>query len=190
VDEVRFGGAGDIWVADGYGSGLVHRFDDSGRHVSRLSGEEGAGRFTCPHAVFIDRRSGKAPELYIADRGNRRVQVYDLAGRYLRSLGDGFLNSPSGFVQWGEVLIVAELFARLAVLDNADKLIGYIGVDDAAAGRPGWPNAIADDGRARAPELAEAGRFNSPHSMAVDADGNLYVAEWLIGGRYTRLSAG
>jgi hypothetical protein len=32
-----------------------------------------------------------------------------------------------------------------------------------------------------------AGVFNSPHSLAVDADGNLYVSEWLIGGRYTKL---
>jgi hypothetical protein len=88
------------------------------------------------------------------------------------------------------VLIVAELFARLAVLDDADELIGYIGFDDAAASRPGWPNAIADDGRARAPERTEASRFNSPHSLAVDTDGRLYVTEWLIGGRYTRLSPG
>ncbi len=29
--------------------------------------------------------------------------------------------------------------------------------------------------------------FNSPHSLATDADGNLYVSEWLIGGRYTKL---
>jgi hypothetical protein len=190
VDEARFGGTGDVWVADGYGSSLVHRFDDSGQHSLQLSGDEGAGRFECPHAVFIDRRDGKAPELYIADRGNRRVQVYDLDGQYLRSFGAGFLNSPSGFVQWGEVLIVAELFARLAVLDDADGLIGYIGFDEVAANRPGWPNAIAADGRAQAPELTAAGRFNSPHSMAVDTDGNLYVAEWLIGGRYTRLSPG
>jgi hypothetical protein len=29
--------------------------------------------------------------------------------------------------------------------------------------------------------------FNSPHSLATDADGNLYVSEWLIAGRYTKL---
>jgi hypothetical protein len=188
VNETRFGGTGDIWVADGYGSSLVHRFDSSGWHASQLSGEEGAGRFDCPHAVFIDRRRGKAPELYIADRGNARVQVYDLDGRYRRSFGDGFLSSPSGFVQWGDELVVAELFGRLAVLDEADELIGYIGFDETAMSRPGWPNALADNGGAQAPQLTDGGRFNSPHSMAVDAAGNLYIAEWLIGGRYTRLA--
>ena len=32
--------------------------------------------------------------------------------------------------------------------------------------------------------------FNSPHSLATDTDGNLYVSEWLIGGRYTKLKIG
>src|ERR1700678_560061 len=68
IAETRLGGSGDIWVADGYGSSLVHRFDHSGRHLSALTGEEGAGRFNCPHSVFIDRRAGKATELYVADR--------------------------------------------------------------------------------------------------------------------------
>jgi sugar lactone lactonase YvrE len=194
VDEQRFGGSGDIWVADGYGSSLVHRFDRTGRHLSTISGEEGAGRFNCPHAVYIDRRGGKTPELYIADRGNKRVQVYDLDDRYLRTFGDRFLNSPSGFAQWGDLLVIAELFSRLAALDSDDNLIGYIGADPDAdpqpdwPRRPGWPNTLADNGRAVPPQ-PDPDRFNSPHSLAVDAEGNLYVSEWLIGGRYTKLKS-
>jgi hypothetical protein len=193
IDESRFGGSGDIWVADGYGSSLVHRFDKDGSYLSTLSGEEGGGRFVCPHAVYIDRRGGKVPELYIADRENKRVQVYDLEGTYLRTIGEAFLNSPSGFAQWGATLVVAELYQRLAVLDIDDNLIGYIGADpDASEGqgwpdRPGWPNALTEDGQAEAPTLPQPERFNSPHSVAVDSDGNLYVSEWLIGGRYTKL---
>ncbi len=63
VDEERVGGTGDIWVADGYGSSLVHRFNKQRHHQLTLTGEEGGGRFLCPHAVFIDRRGGKTPEL-------------------------------------------------------------------------------------------------------------------------------
>ena len=74
VDEERFGGTGDIWVADGYGASLVHRFDKQGKHRLTLTGEEGNKRFLCPHAVFIDRRGGKTPELYIADRENKCVR--------------------------------------------------------------------------------------------------------------------
>ena len=194
VAEERFGGNGDVWVADGYGSSLVHRFDRRGQHISVLSGEEGAGRFSCPYAAYIDRRHGKEAELYLADRGNKQVQVYNMDGRFLRAFGSDFLNSPSGFAQWGELLVVAELYGRLAALDNEDNLVGYIGVDpecDAEQGwpqRPGWPNEIVGDGRARRPTLAYPNRLNSPHSLAVDADGNLYVSEWLIGGRYSKVA--
>ena len=139
IDETRLGGSGDIWVADGYGSSLVHRYSHAGEHLSVLTGEEGAGRFNCPHAVYIDRRGGKTPELYIADRGNKRIQVYDLEGVHQRSFGEAFLNSPSGFAQWGDRLVVAELYARLAVLGPDDHLVGYLGADPAIDDQHGWP---------------------------------------------------
>jgi hypothetical protein len=193
VDEERFGGAGDIWVADGYGSSLVHLFDKHGNHRLTLTGEEGGGRFLCPHAVFIDRRGDKTPELYIADRENKRVQVYDLKGRYVRTFGSTFLNSPSGFAVSDDLLVIAELYSRLAVVDAEDSFVGYVGASERAyAGvgwpeRPGWPNALSDDARVERAHLPVPNEFNSPHSLATDADGNLYVSEWLIGGRYTKL---
>jgi hypothetical protein len=191
VDEERFGGSGDIWVADGYGSGVVHRFDKQGNHRSTLTAEEVGQRLACPHAIFIDRRK-TAPELYIADRVNTRILVYDLDGRYLRTFGEQFLNSPSDFARWGDLLVVAEIYGRVAVLDLEDNLLGYIGDDpDAAPGwptRPGWPNALGGDGHTEMPNLPRHDRFNSPHAVATDSDGNLYVSEWLLGGRYTKLT--
>ena len=194
VDEERFGGNGDIWVADGYGLSIVYRFDKDGNELARLTGDEGAGRFLCPHSVYIDRRPGKAIELYIADRENRRVQVYDLEGGYVRTIGASFLSSPSGFAQWGDTLVVAELYPRLALLDIHDELVGYIGAETpvdqlhAWPDRPGWRNALDNTGRvAKAPSDLEPGHFNAPHSLAVDGRGRLYVSEWLIGGCYTSL---
>lgn len=193
VDEERLGGAGDIWVADGYGSSLVHRFDKHGNHRATLTGEEGSGRFLCPHAVFIDRRGGKTPELYIADREHKRVQVYDLEGRYVRTFGDTFLNSPSGFAVSDDLLVVAELYSRLAIVEAEDSFVGYVGASDSVREglswpeRPGWPNALSGDARVAPAPLPVPCEFNSPHSLAADADGNLYVSEWLIGGRYTKL---
>ncbi|MGH2808268.1 MAG: hypothetical protein ACRDKT_13445, partial [Actinomycetota bacterium] len=51
------GGDGSVWVADGYGQSLVHRFSPEGELLLTLTGEEGAGRFDCPHSLMIDRRA-------------------------------------------------------------------------------------------------------------------------------------
>jgi hypothetical protein len=80
------------------------------------------------------------------------------------------------------------------VLDAEDNFVGYTGAapnTPAAQGwpqRPGWPNDLDVEGRATTPHLPRRDRFNSPHSVASDAEGNLYVSEWLIGGRYTKLA--
>jgi len=187
VDEERHGGNGDIWVTDGYGESYVHRFDKNGRYLSSINGEEGeAGRFNCPHAIFIDRRRSR-PELYVADRTNARVQVYDMEGRFQRAFGAGYLSSPSAFASHGDLLVIAELRARLAILDANDQLVCYLGENETVCQAEGWPNNKNQAGDIIPTKLLEAGKFNSPHGLAVDADGNLYVAEWLIGGRFTKL---
>lgn len=188
VDEARFGGNGDVWVADGYGSNVVHRFSAAGQHVQTLTGLEGPGRFDCPHAVFIERRAGRTPELYVADRGNARIVVFDLNGVFKRVVGDGVLNSPTGFVRWGEWLVVVELFARLALLDESDNLVGFVGEDAESLHRAGWPNSFDASGDARVPTAGAPGQLNSPHAAAVDSAGDLIVGEWLIGGRYTKFT--
>ena len=188
VNEERQGGNGDVWVADGYAQNQVHRFSKSGEYVSSITGEGGAaGAFNCPHAIFVDRRKTD-PELYVADRGNGRVQVYDLEGNYKRVFGEDFLTTPSGFATHGKLMIIAELRARLVVLDADDNPVTYLGANEAVTEVDGWPNIKDESGVPARTNLLEAGKFNSPHGMAVDADGNLYVAEWLIGGRFTKLA--
>ncbi|MBL8994597.1 MAG: hypothetical protein JNM63_14725 [Spirochaetia bacterium] len=179
VNEERFGGNGDIWVADGYGSSLVHRYDKNGDYLQSISGAEGsAGPFKCPHGIWMDTRK-KPAELYVADRGNKRVQVYDLEGNWKRAFGSDFLGSPCGFVTLGENLYIPELRASVKVLDQSDKLVATLGENEKVCDLPGWPN--------HEKKLIEAGKFNSPHGMAVDPKGNIYVVEWIVGGRITRL---
>ncbi len=187
VNEERFGGNGDVWVGDGYGASYVHRYTRDGEYVASINGEEGAGAFNCPHGIFIDRRKSE-PELYVADRANARVQVYDMEGGFKRSFGTGFLTTPSGFVTHGDLMVIAELRARLAVTDLNDELLTYLGQNEQVCDVEGWPNNTSDDGRTIPTSLLETGKFNSPHGLAVDADGNLFVAEWLIGGRVIRLN--
>ncbi len=188
VNEERHGGNGDIWVADGYGQSYVHRYTKAGEYVGGITGEEGrGGRFSTPHGVFVDRRRSE-PELYVADRANHQVQVYDLEGTFKRAFGSDFLTSPSVFAVDGDLLVVGELRARLAVLDGDDKLVTYLGSNEEVCDVPGWPNNLNDGGEIVPTSLIQHGKFNSPHGLAADSDGNLYVAEWLIGGRMVKLA--
>jgi hypothetical protein len=187
VDEARHGGDGDIWVSDGYGASLVHRFSPGGQHMATIDGREGpGGHFNCPHGIFIDRRR-QEPELLVADRGNAVVRVYSLAGEWKRDIGRTFLNSPSAFAAWGERTIVAELRARLAVLGPDESLVGYLGENGEVCDQPGWPNSLDIEGRPVHPQSLSPGKFNSPHGLVTDGSGNVYVAEWLIGGRMIKL---
>ncbi len=177
VNERGRGGNGDIWVTDGYGAYLVHRYNADGQWLDTLTGEEGAGAFKCPHGIRVDTRQSTG-RLYIADRANCRAQVYDLEGRFERVFGTDFFTSPNGFIAWGDRLIVPELKARLTILDADDRLVTHVGLNDPVCGKERWPNHR---------DWVEPGRFNSPHAAAPDAEGNLYVVEWITGGRVIKL---
>jgi hypothetical protein len=187
VDEQRVGGTGDIYVADGYGASLVHRFSGDGVYRSSLSGDEGAGRFKCPHDVLIDRRRSR-PELYIADRKNSRIQVYDLDGGFRRTVGEGVLAGPTQLAISGSTLVVTDLLAgRVTLLDAHDQLIAHLFPSTAPPPEwdqepDAWPNLRDTDGKIIPADLL-AGAFHTPHGVAVDDGGRIYVSEFAIGER-------
>ena len=71
---------GDIYVTDGYRNARVHRFTREGRLV-RSWGEpgKGQGQFHLPHSIAI----GDAGQLYVADRSNKRIQIFTPEGGWL-----------------------------------------------------------------------------------------------------------
>jgi DNA-binding beta-propeller fold protein YncE len=182
----RCGGNGDIWVADGYGENLVHRYNAAGDFLSSIDGTEGAGRFDCPHSLWINTRPG-TPELLVADRANGRVQVFDMEGGYIRTFGADYFDRPTVFANYGENVLVGELNARVAVVGPDDELVGYLGDNTPVSEEPAWPNEPGENDVPRRTSRLVQGLFNSPHGITSDDDGNIYVTEWLIGGRYTKL---
>jgi hypothetical protein len=78
----------------------------------------------------------------------------------------------------GDKLILSELVAGITVLDAVDRLVGRLGFQPGADSQQGWPNNC---------EWVCEGKFNSPHSAAADAQGNIYVVEWITGGCLTKL---
>lgn len=77
--------AGDIFVTDGYGNPRVVHFDRNGKFV-KAWGRKGKepGEFDLPHAIVADSKG----RLYVADRSNVRIQVFDPAGRFLAQWAD------------------------------------------------------------------------------------------------------
>ncbi|MBC8453269.1 MAG: hypothetical protein H8D69_02210 [Chloroflexi bacterium] len=187
--DEHLGGNGDIWVADGYGKSLVHRYNSDGEYLRSIDGTRGAGRFDCPHSLWIDTRSG-SPELLVADRANGRVQVFDMEGDYIRTIGVGYFDRPTVFANYGENLLVGELNARVTVVGPNDELVGYVGDNTPVSEEPAWPNEPNGAGIPHRTSRLVEGLFNSPHGITSDGDGNIYVTEWLIGGRYTKLPLG
>lgn len=192
VDEARFGGTGDVWVADGYGAGLVHRYAADGRHLQSLDGESGAGKFSQPHHVLIDRRSPVA-ELYVADRLNQRIQVYDLDGNFKRTVGERLIHGPTQMAATATNLVVTDLLAgRLTILDSDDQVIGHLFAHPSpppswAEMPDAWPNARASDGHIVSATL-QPEIFHTPHGIVAAADGTIYVSEFAIGGRIAVLT--
>jgi DNA-binding beta-propeller fold protein YncE len=97
--DVAFGPNGRIFVSDGYGNARILEYSAAGARVKVWgTAGTGPGQFQIPHGVATD---GKV--LYVADRGNARIQRFDLDGRYLGEwthLGRPFALKMSGGSLW------------------------------------------------------------------------------------------
>ncbi len=72
--DVAWDAAGDIFVADGYGDSRVVKYDRNGRFIKSAGTRgSGPGQLNLPHTIATDADGN----VYIGDRGNARVQVWD-----------------------------------------------------------------------------------------------------------------
>jgi DNA-binding beta-propeller fold protein YncE len=182
LDDFGRGSEGRLFVADGYGAGLVHAFDAAGSHLWTCDAASTGMPFSTPHGVVIDNRSS-TPRLLVADRGNRRIVALTLEGAVIGTFGETFLTSPSAFALVGDLLWVAELHGALVAIAEDGRIVAREGATG-AEGDVGWPNRVVD-GRTTQPE--DDGQLRSPHGIAAHTSGSLIVAEWVIGGRVSSL---
>jgi len=175
---------GGFFLADGYGSYRVHRYDKEGNWKS-MFGEPGKGdsQFNTPHGIWIDQRPGRDMSVVVADRANKRLQWFTLEGKHIKTL-DGFI-LPANVDTHKDVMLVPDLSARVTLLGKDDKVITHLGED------PQWREQVLKDSMklrsSRTGEEWVAGKFLHPHDACFDPAGNIYVAEWVHTGRITKL---
>ncbi len=78
--DVGFAPNGDVYVSDGYGSARIVKFSRDGRFLLEWGRRgTGPGEFGLPHNLAVDAKG----HIYVTDRDNQRIQVFDANGRYL-----------------------------------------------------------------------------------------------------------
>jgi len=79
--DVAWDSRGNIYISDGYVNSRVAKYDRNGDWVKSWGAPgTGPGQFRLPHAIAIDRNDN----VYVGDRSNRRIQVFDVDGKFLR----------------------------------------------------------------------------------------------------------
>ena len=185
---------GDLYVSDGYGNARVHHFS-AGGVLRRSWGEPGSGpgQFMIPHGIAVH-PDGR---VFVCDRENDRVQIFSPDGEFLGEWTEVQRPTKLVFDQRG-VAIVGELSWRaglrsfrngpierdtaswIAFVDPAGSLMARLG--DQGPVDPTWGAA----------DPCRAGNFCAPHGLALDPNGDLYVAEvtWTIGTSKRLVAAG
>jgi hypothetical protein len=181
--NVAFAPDGGFYVADGYGANYIHQYDKDAKWVRTFGGTGTEdGKMRTPHGIWLDNRPGREPEIVVADRANARLQYFTLDGKFLRIVSG--VSFPAHFDIRGTDLLVPDLHARVTIFDDKNEVITHLGYDQA------WTDQVLDGGKLslrQHPERFQAGRFIHPHDACYDADGNIFVVEWVPTGRVTKL---
>ena len=164
--DVAVAANGDVFVADGHdenSNARIVKFSKDGKFI-KAWGKRGtaAGEFDTPHGLAFDSRG----RLFVADRGNNRIQIFDQDGRYLEEWKQ--FSRPSGiYIDRNDVIYVADS-------ESNSKT------------NPGWKRGIrigsVKDGKVTAfipdPEPdPEKVVTSGSEGVAADAQGNVYGAE-------------
>ncbi len=141
---------GSFYVSDGYGNSRVIKFSSDGSYlISWGSKGTAPGQFDVPHSIALDSHGS----VYVADRGNARLQLFDDAGQFInewqaRSLGRPWAVRISAS---GNVFVIdggdqSEFWpdrARILKLDSDGQILAFFGSYGNAPGQFIWPHTIA-----------------------------------------------
>lgn len=168
---------GDVYVADGYGSQRVLRFDASGRLLQSFGGKgRGPGTLDFAHGIAVDTRRGKGNEtLLVTSRVRQCFERFDLEGRHLETIA-----LPGGYpcrpVIQGENVYVALCWSGYHLKPNS----GFVVVLDAENRIVATLGGHLESGKL----ASDFSVFHHAHDVAVAPNGDVFVCEWNAGNVY------
>ena len=159
---------GEFYVADGYSNARVHKYDPDGGYLFSW-GQSGTGEseFNIVHNIATDRDGW----VYVADRENHRIQIFSPEGKYetqwvnLSRAAAIYIDGRGG----RDLVYIGEYFGGIATNDIGTDLGPRVTIMDTRG------EVLARVGRESYGD--QSGRFYSPHGIAVDSRGDIYVAE-------------
>ena len=168
--DAAVGPDGSVYIADGYGNNRVVRFDRDGNFVSTF-GTEGTrpGQFRLPHALVFD----LVGRLYVADRSNGRIQIFDGSGQFLAEWTGIMMPwdlwvSPQGriFACGSSPMRTTQLIKALPPgIPPRDQIV--VEFDDLGQVRGRWTF----------PQGIKPGALDWVHALTFSADGSLFLGD-------------
>ncbi len=173
---------GSIYVADGYGSNLILKYDAGGRFAFAFGGTgDGPGQFDCCHGITVDTRDPAAPPtLLITSRSRQEFKRFSLAGEHLETI------ALPGLWICRPVIKGPNLYFAVIVTEswwNYDGMLAVLDAQNRVVSLPGGSEPIYTDGTF-AGSRSDGKSFLNPHDICVDGDENLYVPQWYSGKTY------
>jgi sugar lactone lactonase YvrE len=176
--DVAWDSNGNIYISDGYVNSRVAKYDKNGDWVKSW-GEHGTGpgQFNLPHAIAIDRNNN----VYVGDRSNRRIQVFDTEGRFLRMFTIDVTPDPTSRAVNGNTPTGARLAAVIGAPNSicippGGSQVMFVGEST----YPGRIFKVSLDGKVLG-VIGRAGRllkqFSGAHGLACPSENEIYVAE-------------
>ena len=157
----------EFYVSDGYGNARVHKYDPEGKLLfSWGKSGTGEGQFNIAHNVCTD----KDGWVYVADRENQRIQVFDKNGKFETQWKN--MARPCGlYIDQGgdQKVYVGELGVAIGPNSQAYGLGPRVGIHDVEG------NVLARLGDG--PESEEPGSFIAPHGVCINSRGDIFVGE-------------
>jgi DNA-binding beta-propeller fold protein YncE len=176
--DVAWDSDGNTYISDGYVNSRVAKYDRNGDWVKSW-GEKGTGpgQFRLPHAIAVDRNN----HVYVGDRSNRRIQVFDADGKFLRMFSIDVPPAPgtrpvNGNMPSGQALANAIGAPNSICITPGPRQVMFVGESTF----PGRVFKVSLEGKVLG-VIGRSGRqlkqFSGVHQIACPSENEIYAAE-------------